>query len=260
MIYSRIKTFLILLIRDARVFQEYIISRFIDACVWSGIVLYISQYIMPKFGVDPSFGAFIMIGNVAAWGMFEVGTNIPIILSDILDNQATMYYLTLPIPQSWIFIRIALMDAYKSFISTLPMIPMGKLILGNHIAFNNIAYGKLIIIYIIAHLFFGFFGMFLASFTPNLHYLTTIKLRLIFPMWFIGGYQFPWYMLHQTNPWIAYLNLLNPTVYIMEGMRVTIFKDSYLIPYHICILAVIGFTILFGVLGIHMFKKRLDCL
>lgn len=260
MIYSRLQTFITILIRDARVFQRHILSRFIDACVWASIVLFVSQYIMPKFGIDPSFGVFIMVGNIAAWGMFEVATNISILISDILGNQSMSYYLSLPIPQSWIFIRIGLMDAYKSFISTLPMIPIGKLVLWNHISLNDIAYGKLMFSYCIAHLFFGFFGLFLASITPDLTYTTTIKLRIVFPMWFLGGYQFSWCMLHQASPLLAYLNLANPVIYIMEGMRSSVVTSQQLLPYELCCIMTILFTIIFGYLGVRTFKKRLDCL
>lgn len=257
---SRIQTFVMILIRDARVFKKHIVSRFIDACVWSSIVLFVSQYIMPRFGVAPSYGTFMMFSNIAAWGMFEVATNCSILISDLLGNQSISYYLTLPIPHNWIFIRLALMDAYKSFISTLPMIPVGKIVLYNQISLADIAYGKLIVSYILAHLFFGFFGLFLASITPNLSYITTIKLRIIFPMWFLGGYQFSWLMLYETNKLIAYLNLANPTVYIIEAMRAAVITDHYLIDYHICISMIVLFTIVFGYFGVTNFKKRLDCL
>lgn len=259
MMYSRMQTFVTILIRDARVFQQHIFNRFIDACIWTGIVLYVSQYVLPHLGVNQNFGTFIMIGNIAAWGMLEVGTNISILLADLAGTQSTTYYLTLPIPQSWIFVRIGLMDAYKSFVSTLPMIPIGKLILWNHVSLTEIAYGKLLVSYILGHLFFGFFGLFLASITPNLNYLTTIKLRIIFPLWFIGGYQFTWGMLYQTNPTLAYLNLANPVIYIMEGMKSSVLTDYHLISYPICMIMIIGFTLLFGVLGVQIFKKRLDC-
>jgi len=258
--YNSIQTFTTLLMRDARVFKKHIIGRFVDACFWSGINLFVSQYILPQFGISSKFGTFIMIGNIAAWGMLEVGTNVSILISDLLGIQSTSYYLTLPIPQSWIFIRIGLSDAFKSFISTLPMIPIGKLVLWNHVSLSDIAYGKLIISYIVAHLFFGFFGLFLASKTPNLEYITTIKQRIIFPLWFIGCYQFTWDMLYNVNPTIAYINLLNPIVYIMEGMRSAIVSDYALIPYQTCIAMTIIFTFLFGYLGIRGFKKRLDCL
>lgn len=258
--YNCLQTFGNLLLRDARVFKKHIIGRFIDACVWCGINLYVSQYILPQFGISSDFGKFIMIGNIAAWGMLEVGTNVSILISDLLGIQSISYYLTLPIPQYWIFIRIGLSDAFKSFVSTLPMIPIGKIVLWNHFALSEIAYGKLIISYITAHLFFGFFGLFLASKTPNLEYITTIKQRAIFPLWFIGCYQFTWSMLYKTNPTIAYINLLNPIVYIMEGMRSAIVSDYELIPYWTCIIMIILFTILFGYLGTQGFKKRLDCL
>lgn len=258
--YNRIQTFANLLLRDARVFKKHIIGRFIDACVWTGIILFVSQYIMPQFGVSTDFGTFVMIGNIAAWGMLEVGTNVSILISDLLGIQSTSYYLTLPIPQSWIFIRIGLSDAFKSFISTLPMIPIGKLVLWNHVSLSNILYGKLIVSYIIAHLFFGFFGLFLASKTPNLEYITTVKLRIIFPMWFLGCYQFTWCMLYKSYPIVAYINLLNPIVYIMEGMRSAVVSDYTLIPYLFCTMMTILFTIFFGYLGVRQFKKRLDCL
>ena len=258
--YNHIKTFINLLIRDAKVFKKYIIGRFIDACIWSAIILFVSQYIMPAFGINSNFGTFIMIGNIAAWGMLEVGTNISLLISDLTGNQSTSYYLTLPIPQSWIFIRIGLSDAFKTFISTLPIIPIGKLILGKNISISTILYGKLIIIFILAHLFFGFFGLFLASITPSLEYITTVKLRILFPLWFIGCYQFTWCMLYKSYPSIAYINLLNPVVYIMEGMRNTVHSDYPLIPYYVCIIFIVIITAIFGYLGIHQFKKRLDCL
>ncbi len=258
--YNRIQTFTTLLMRDARVFKKHIIGRFVDACVWCSINIFVSQYILPEFGISSKFGTFVMIGNIAAWGMLEVGNNVSILISDLLGIQSTSYYLTLPIPQSWIFIRIGLSDAFKSFVSTLPMLPIGKLILWNHISLSDIAYGKLLLSYVVAHLFFGFFGLFLASKTPNLEYITTIKQRIIFPLWFIGCYQFTWCMLYKAYPAVAYLNLLNPVVYIMEGMRSSVIFDYALIPYPICITMTILFTILFGYLGVQGFKKRLDCL
>ncbi|MBI2352617.1 hypothetical protein HYV11_00015 [Candidatus Dependentiae bacterium] len=260
MMYHRLQTITTLLLRDTRVFKKHIIARFIDACVWTSIVLFVSQYIMPQFGISSNFGAFIMIGNIAAWGMFEVGTNVSILISDLLGIQSISYYLTLPIPQSWIFIRIGLSDAFKSFISTLPMIPIGKIVLVDHVSCTHILYGKLIFSYFCAHLFFGFFGLFLASITPNLDYITTIKLRIIFPLWFLGCYQFTWHMLYKSYPKVAYLNLLNPVVYIMEGMRSTVISEYQLLPYSLCMVMIILFTIAFGYLGIKGFKKRLDCL
>lgn len=260
MIYKQLQTFVTLLWRDARVFKRYTLNRLIDACVWSGTTLYISQYVLVKFGISSQFASFLILGNIASWGMFEVGSSISIILSDLQGANSLSYYLSLPVPSSWIFIRIGLMDAYKTFISTLPMIPIGKLILGNNILLSSINYPKLIVSYILAHLFFGFLGLFVASITPSLEYLSTVKMRILFPMWFLGCYQFTWHMLYETNPTLAYLNLLNPVTYIVEGMRGSLDLNLPLLSYPVCVAATSIFIILFAWAGVRNFKRRVDCL
>lgn len=258
--YNQLKIFFSILAHDARVYQRHIISRLIDACVWASAALYVAQYVMPKFGIDQSFASFLMIGNIAVWGMFEIGTNMAIILGDLQGPNSLSYYLTLPIPSSWIFIRIALMDTYRSIIPTLPLIPLGKLILWNNFSLSSIHYPKLIFAWLLSHLCFGFFGLFFSSITPNFDYITTIRQRFLFPLWFLGCYQFTWHMLHDASQSLAYLNLLNPVMYIMEGMRGATDLSLPKLPYFICMLMIILFTLIFAYFGITNFRKRLDCL
>lgn len=254
------QTFLAILVRDARVFKQHITSRMIDACVWAGTSLYVAQYVLPQFGIDQKYASFLMLGNLAVWGMFEVGTNMAIILGDLQGTNALSYYLTLPLPSNWIFIRLALMDTYRSIVPTLFMIPLGKLILQDNISLSSINYPKLFLAWILSHLFFGFFGLFLSSITPTFDYITTIRQRFIFPLWFLGCYQFSWYMLYEANPLLAYINLLNPVVYIMEGMRGAASLPIQTLPFSLCMLVTSMYTLLFAYLGIRSFKKRVDCL
>lgn len=258
--YNKLQTFGSILLRDIYVFKRHIIGRIIDACVWSGASLYVAQYVLPLFGINQTFGAFLLLGNMAVWGMFEVGTNMAIVLGDLYGVNSLSYYLSLPLPSSWIFIRLGLMDTYRSIIPTIPLLPLGTLMLGDHMSSYTIHYPKLIITWILAHLLFAFFGLYLSSITPNFDYITTIRQRFLFPMWFLGCYQFSWYMLYDANPTLAYLNLLNPVVYVMEGMRSCITIQTPLLPYWLCFFMMILFIILFGYLGIKSFKKRLDCL
>ncbi|HSW75593.1 MAG TPA: hypothetical protein VLG50_00970 [Candidatus Saccharimonadales bacterium] len=260
MTYKIMQTFLTVLIRDARVFKQHIVGRMIDACVWAGASLYVAQYVLPKFGIDHKYASFLMLGNLAVWGMFEVGTNMAIILGDLQGTNSLSYYLTLPLPSQWIFIRLALMDTYRSIIPTLLMIPVGKLILLDNISLRVINYPKLFLAWILSHLFFGFFGLFLSSITPNFEYITTIRQRFIFPLWFLGCYQFSWYMLYEANPTLAYINLLNPVVYIMEGMRGAACLPIQTLPFSLCMLVTGFMTIVFAYLGIRSFQKRVDCL
>lgn len=258
--YNVAQTFLTLLIRDARTFQRHVFTRMIDACVWSGVSLYVSQYLLPLFGIDSKFASFLVLGNLAVWAVFEVGTNMSIFLGDLHSNNSLSYYLSLPISSNLIFIRIALMDAYKSFMATVPLIFLAKLILRENFVLSSINYPKLLLCWIMAHILFGFFGLFVSSMTGTFEYITTIRQRILFPIWYLGCYQFTWHMLFKVNPTIAYLNLINPIVYVLEGMRGCMDLELETIPFPICIIMTLFFTILFGYLGIHNFKKRLDCL
>jgi len=258
--YNQLQTFLSIMLRDMYVFKRHIAGRVIDACVWSGTSLYVAQYVLPLFGIDQTFGSFLLLGNIAVWGMFEVGTNMGIILGDLQGVNSLSYYLSLPLPSSWIFIRLGIMDTYRSIIPTIPILPLGKLILWNHMSLSSIHYPKLLLSWILSHMLFAFFGLYLSSITPDFDYITTIRQRFIFPMWFLGCYQFSWYMLHKANPMLAYLNLLNPVVYVMEAMRGCTDIGLPLLPYWLCICVMSAFTVLFAYLGIHSFKKRLDCL
>lgn len=254
------QTFISLMIRDMRTFQQHILTRMIDACVWSGVSLYVSQYLLPLFGMDLKFASLLVLGNLVVWAIFEVGTNMSILLGDLQGNNALSYYLSLPIPPNLIFIRLALTDAYKSFMATTPLLFLSKLILRDHFSMSSIHYPKMILCWILSHILFGFFGIFVSSITKSFEYVTTIRQRILFPIWFLGCYQFTWHMLYEANPTIAYLNLLNPVVYVLEGMRGSLDTELPTIPFPLCILATIGFIILFAYLGIKQFKKRLDCI
>lgn len=257
---SILKTFISLLHRDIIVFKPYAINRLIDATVWTYATLYVSCYILPSFGFPPKFALFLSLGNIAAWCAFETGSCISIILGDLFGINALSYYISLPIPSWLIFVRIILIDAYKSLVATSIMLPIAKIILLDQIQLSSINYTTFIISYILCLLFFASLGVFIASLTPTMEHISSVKLRLLFPMWFLGCYQFSWHMMYSTTPILAYCNLLNPVTYITEGLRHSLPLEQILIPFWICSLMTIFFIIMCTTLSIYFFKKRIDCL
>ena len=254
------KTFLALLHRDIIVFRPYAFGRLIDAVVWSFATLYVSCYILPHFGFPPKFALFLTLGNIAAWCAFETGSCISVILGDLFGINSLSYYVSLPLPSSLIFIRLILIDAYKSLVSTLPMLPIAKMILQDQIDLTTINYATLSVSYILCLLFFASLGVFISSLTPKMENISSVKLRILFPMWFLGCYQFSWHMMYQTSPLVAYANLLNPVTYITEGLRHSLPLQQPLIPFYICTIMTIIFIASCTLLSIRFFKKRIDAL
>ena len=78
---------------------------------------------------------------------------------------------------------------------------------------------------------------------------------LVIPMTFLGAVYYPWKNLTPL-PWLKTIVLVNPLIYMSEGMRVALTNGvPHMNPVAIY-LALTGFTVLFLKLGIDGFKNR----
>lgn len=248
-----------LLKRSFYTFKSSIRSKVQNCVVWSMITTLVFHSIMPAMGLT-NFGPFILVTGAATWGLFAVMHNVATIIGDITGENSLSYELTLPVPHWLIFVKIALVNMYQSFIFAMLVTPLGKLLLWNSLHFPHFCYIKFFLIISVANFFYGAFSLFLASITKNLYKLDNVWLRVIFPMFYLGGYQFSWKMLYQFSPKLAYISLINPMMYILEGTRAATLDPSMSLPYWTCLAVSLCCGIAAMWLGIYKFKKRLDCI
>jgi ABC-2 type transport system permease protein len=78
---------------------------------------------------------------------------------------------------------------------------------------------------------------------------------LVIPMTFLGAVYYPWQSLSPL-PWLKWGVLINPLVYMSEGMRMSLTKGIPHMPAFAIYAALIGFTAYFLRTGIAGFKKR----
>ena len=126
-----------LLLRDVKVFKPNYKDRVINGIIWSSITAITYSYILPVLGVKADYGAFVLVANAATWGLFDIMSNVANLISDIEGEKSISYYLTLPIPQSWIFLKIAIANAYQAIVISVILLPLGKLILWNNFSLAN---------------------------------------------------------------------------------------------------------------------------
>lgn len=257
----QLQTFWQLFVSNFRTFKPRIADQIINGLFWSTINIIVFGYIMIERGVSADYGPFIVVTLACVQGIFTPFHNIIILISNMNDSSSNLHYeLTLPIPQSWIFLKYAITNAYQGFITTLLILPFGKVLLWNSFSFQYFSFCKFYFLTILTCLFSGFFALFLASKMHDLFKIANMWQRILFPLWFLAGFQFSWKDLYQTSPALAYLNLLNPLTYAVEGARAAGLNPALSLPYWNCIAALTGFTILFGYLGIKNLKQRMDCL
>jgi len=255
------QTLLQLLLRSIKVTAPSLREKTINSLIWSALNIIVFAFIMPTMGLDKNFGIFIAVTMPISCAFFSAIASIYILLSDITNDGSNLQYeLTLPLPQWLAFAKYAFEIMYQSLISSILILPMGKMLLWTSFSLAYFSFVKFYFLLTIAALFFGFFAIFIASITKDMYGLDNIWTRIIFPMWFLGGFQFPWLKLYGVSPVLAYISLLNPLTYALEGGRAAALDPAASLPYWTCIGALIFFTVLFGYLGIQNLKKRLDCL
>jgi ABC-2 type transport system permease protein len=78
---------------------------------------------------------------------------------------------------------------------------------------------------------------------------------LVIPMTFLGAVYYPWQSLAPL-PWLKWSVLVNPLIYVSEGMRLSLTKGVPHMPTAAVYAALVVFTAVFLKLGIDGFKKR----
>ena len=78
---------------------------------------------------------------------------------------------------------------------------------------------------------------------------------LVIPMTFLGAVYYPWESLSPLA-WLKWTVLVNPLIYLSEGMRLALTKDVPHMAVWAIYVTIVGFTGVFLKLGIDGFKKR----
>ena len=78
---------------------------------------------------------------------------------------------------------------------------------------------------------------------------------LVIPMTFLGAVYYPWQSLSPLA-WLKWSVLVNPLIYVSEGMRLSLTKGVPHMQVWAVYVAIIGFTAVFAKLGIDGFEKR----
>ncbi|MBD3273020.1 hypothetical protein GF385_01560 [Candidatus Dependentiae bacterium] len=253
-----LKIFGKLLKTDLLIFSKNIITNIINCTIWVSITMFVFGYIFPNLGMSENFGALWLTGSLGSWAIFEAWPSTITFLSDIDGNNSISYQLTLPIPSWLIFLKRTFSYAINTMATGLIILPLGKLILWNKINFVYFSPIKFFVIFITMNIFANTFSHFLITTVPDIHNIEKAFIRILFPMWFLGGAQFPWHILNSMSPIFGKIILLNPIIYMMEGIRSAILNPTNFLPFWNCVATLWGFTILFGIIAIIRLKKRLD--
>lgn len=254
-----LKCFVQLVRREATVFIKDFLGKFIDAAILLVTTVIIFSYFMPEFGLDKAYGSFILIGAVASFGFFENVSRVITIVADISGDKTISYMLTLPVPSWMVFCSLAVGWACCSSLLTLLLFPLGKLILMSGFDIGKALSFSFALMFITANLFFGFFSLWLAGCIKNMRRISSLWVRVVTPIYMFGGYFYSWESAFGISTVLGWVSLINPMVYVMEGMRGIFLGQEGFISLWICIGVLWAFIVFCAWDGTRRLRKRLDC-
>jgi ABC-type polysaccharide/polyol phosphate export permease len=252
-------TFWYLLLTDLTVFKQNIRHQLLDMLIWASTITLVFTYLMPAFGLASSYSSFMIASLCASGSLFNIFPSVMNLVNDFDGDRIISYHLTLPLPSWLVFVRLMLFYAISGMAMSIVVLPWCKLIVGSNFDLSQMNIFQYLLIFIASNMFFGTFTLFLATCVPNVTKIGRIWMRILYPMWFLGGFQFSWDVLHTHVPVLAYLNLLNPFVYIMEGTRVAILgAAASSINCYLAVVVLLCYCGALGMLALKRMKRRLD--
>lgn len=256
---SSFRCFLELLRRECILFFKDFVGKLIDSSIFLATTILVFGYFISTSGIEAGYGQFVFIGCVASFGLFEVIWRATTLVIDITGDRVISNFLILPLPANYVLASTAIGWAIGTSIVNICLFPIGLLILFGKFDFSQVSVVKFILIFILGNLFFGFFALWIASLIKNIRKASWLWARVVNPIFMFGGFFYSWQMAYEMSHWVAYANLVNPVLYVLEASRASVLGQGEYLPYWTSFFVILAFTVFFLFDGIRRLKKRLDC-
>ena len=255
------RIFLQMTLRDVSVLRKEFLGDLFNAVTWPTSLAITFGYVLPSVGMDPKYGSFLVVGALASTFFYLALGFGNELVSDFCSLRCIDYYFTLPASSyQAVLIQRVVSFALHSVIISLPLLPIGKLILGNRLDLSHLSMIKVLLIMIMSGLFFGFFGLWLASWVPTPRAFNSIWRRVYTPLQLLGCYWFAFFTGYKVFGLVAIIALANPLTFMCEGIRGAALGQTEFINFWVCLAVLVMYTCLFGWYAMRRLKKRLDLL
>ena len=266
-----LRTFNAMMAREFRVLRRNAIATFTRAVMQPLLFVFVFAYVFPKIGGGFNLGGGA--GAAAAGGVNFATILVPGLMASMLLMQGIMavtfplvmefsWQRTIedralaPVPISVLAIQKITAGAVQSFIGALIVFPIVLLVhaSGQAPSVDVTNWALFAVILVFASLLTSTLGLLLGTI------MDPRKMQMLFavillPATMLGCVYYPWSALHHIR-WLQILVLINPMVYMSEGLRAVLTPSLGHMPMWGVLLALIGGTVIFGYLGTRTFTKR----
>jgi ABC-2 type transport system permease protein len=221
---------------------------------------FIWGYVFPSiyFGAHDPLAATTMFAGTIVVNLVVLANIVNIgLLFDMENVRYIDFQLTLLSPRL-IMVQRILFTSFFTFIILAPFFPISKLLLGSWFVTTNTCWPALMLIVYLGALVSSAYTQLYACIVPNSRKLRSFWMRINFALITFAGFLVPWYVMKQFSSILGYVLLLNPLLYITEGLRQAILGSPQYLSLWICCSMLMLWTALLTVASWYFFKKRAD--
>ena len=263
------KTFWAMMTREFRVLRRNAISTFTRSVMQPLLFVFVFAFVLPKIGGGMSvagaggggggvnFATILVPGLMASMLLMQgiFGTTMPLVME--FSWQRTIEDRALaPVPINVLAVQKISAGAVQAFIGALIVFPIVLLVHASgqapHVHVTN--WLLLAFILITASLLTASLGMLLGTLMDP-RKMQMLFAAILLPATMLGCVYYPWAALHHIR-WLQIAVLVNPMVYMSEGLRAVLTPGIPHMPMWAILLVLVGGTAIFGYLGARTFTRR----
>jgi len=253
---SAARVFGALLRRDVRVARKELPSFLLRTTLQPIMFTVVFGYLLPKMGfLGRDYTAALLPGVLAV--SLAMAAVQAVTLPMAVDFAATKEIedrLLAPVATHWVAVEKVVSGMLQGLVSALFVLPLARLIMGPIPGLTLSHAGEVLAVAVLGAAAFSAMGLLLGTAVQPQH-IGLMFSMIVAPMIFFGCTYYPWRGLDAV-PVVKYLVLVNPLVYVSEGMRASLTPGIPHMPLAVALAMLLVLTAVFGGLGLRAFDKR----
>lgn len=249
-------------LRDLRVLRRSLLPLIVRTVMNPLMFIFVFTFVLPRIGqsFQPGAGgasyATIVVPGLVAVGMVFTGISaVALPLSIELGGTREIEDRILaPVPVALVAVEKLVMGAVQGVLGGLVVFPLVYVIPATPVAVHVASWPLLIAVVILASLTAGALGLALGTIVRP-QQIGLMFAVVVVPITFLGCVYYPWALLGAI-PWLQTAVLINPLVYMSEGLRAALTPDLPHMPPWAFLGALATATLALGTVGVRAFIRR----
>lgn len=251
-----------MVLRDLRVLRRSFLPLITRTVMNPLLFVFVFTYVFPMIGSGFQPGAMgvsyatVVVPGLVAVGMVFTGISavaLPLAM-ELGGTREIEDRILAPVPVALVALQKLVMGAVQGVIAGLVVFPLVALIPATPVEIRVASWPLLVAVVLLASLTAGALGLAIGT-VVRPQQIGLMFAVVVVPITFLGCVYYPWALLHPIR-WLQVLVLINPLVYMSEGLRAALTPDLPHMPTWAFLGALTLATLALGTIGVRAFIRR----